>query len=93
MLEASLAAVLITAAVSISGSWLVARTSARSVDVQMRDSDRRRIVALESRVSELEGARRSDAVTIRLLGDYADVLEHHIWQQLPPPPPPRPQGI
>ena len=42
-----LAAVLITA----SGAWLAARSSARSVDVQMRDSDR----AMTPAVWELVG--------------------------------------
>lgn len=46
-----LAAVLITALASISGAWLAARSSARSVDVQMRDSDR----AMTPAVWELVG--------------------------------------
>ena len=93
MLDTTIAAVLITAAVSMGGSWLVARSSARTVDQQMRDSDRRRIVALEARVDVLETARRADAVVISRLGDHIDVLEDHIWKRLPPPPPQRPDGI
>lgn len=38
---------------------------------------------------------RLDAVEAYLivLGDHIDVLEAHIWQQLPPPPPARPRFI
>lgn len=96
-MDITLAAVLVTAAVSIGGSWLVARTTGRSageaVEVQARESDRKRIADLESQVERLWALRRADAVTIRRLGDFVDQLEAHIWQGKPPPPPSRPDGI
>ncbi|KMM44851.1 hypothetical protein CWIS_13535 [Cellulomonas sp. A375-1] len=96
-MSVTLAAVLITAAVSIGGSWLVARTTGRSaaaaVEVAARASDRARMQELERQVTELWALRRQDAVTIRRLGDFIDVLEAHIWQRKPPPPPARPTDI
>lgn len=40
----------------------------------------------------IEDRNRVDAVEAQLvaLGDHVDILEAHIWKQLPPPPPPRP---
>lgn|GEM_PF-5390720 len=93
----TLAAVLITASISVSGSWLIARTTGRSaataVEVSARDSDRKRLHDLEQQVTELWDLRRRDAVTIRRLGDFIDVLEAHIWQRKPPPPPARPADL
>lgn len=96
-MDTTIAAVLITAAVSIGGSWLVARTTGRTageaVEVQAHESDRRRIKDLEDQVERLWSMRQTDAVTIRRLGDFIDVLEAWIWQGKPPPPPSRPDGI
>jgi len=96
-MDVTLAAVLITAAVAVGGSWLVARTTGRSaaqaVEVQSREVDRKRITDLEGQVERLWQLRQTDAVTIRRLGDFVDVLEAHIWQRKPPPPPSRPDGI
>lgn len=103
-MDVTLAAVLITAVVSLGGSWLVARTSgrtsARQVEQQERASDRDRIKTLEDRDAEWErrvnvlwAAREADALIKRAQGDHIDVLEAHIWDKKPPPPPPRPAGI
>lgn len=78
-MTAELASVLITAAVAIGGSWLVARTG--------------RMRYLEDRVDRLETAREASAIAKRRLGDHVDLLEHHIWDRKPPPPPARPEGI
>lgn len=43
-------------------------------------------------VSELRGRVEFLERDARLKDDHIDLLEHHIWQQLPPPPPPRPGG-
>ena len=48
-------------------------------DLRDREVENRR------RIESLEHDRRIDR-------DHIDLLEHHIWQQLPPPPPPRPGG-
>ncbi len=92
-MDLNLAAVLITAVVSIGGAWLVSRTTARGVEISARESDRRRLAELEGQVVELWALRRQDAVTIRRLGDFVDVLEAHIWQGKPPPPPARPHDL
>lgn len=93
MLDATIAAVLITATVSMGGSWLVARQSAETrTTTALRDAWTR-IDSLSGRIDALESSRRADAIVIRRLGDYIDVLEDHIWKQLPPPPPARPDGI
>ena len=93
MLDATIAAVLITATVSMGGSFLVARQSAEThTTTALRDAWSR-IDSLSARVDSLEDERRADAVVIRRLGDYIDVLEDHIWKRLPPPPPQRPDGI
>lgn len=95
---------LITAIATVSGSWLVARTTgrtaAREVEIKARDSDRAARVADREEMRELRGeidklwqARRDDAIVIRGLGDFIDVLEAHIWERKPPPPPKRPKGI
>lgn len=100
-MDSTLAAVLITAVVSMSGSWLVARTTGRSGGLEAaqrdRESDRQRIKDLEDRDAEWErrcnvlwAAREADARVKRAQGDFIDVLEDHIWKKLPPPPPPRP---
>jgi hypothetical protein len=52
-----------------------------------------RVDSLEKQVGGLWDARRADAVTLRAQGDHIDVLEQHIYRQLPPPPPPRPAGL
>ena len=78
-MTAELAAVLITAAVSLGGAWVVAGAG--------------RITRLEARIERLEALREADAITKRQLGDHVDLLEHHIWDRKPPPPPPRPEGI
>lgn len=88
-----LAAVLITAAVSIGGSWLIARQTTDSRNDDRLTDAWGRIDMLEKRVTELEDKRAVDALVKRALGDFIDQLEHHIWQQKPPPPPPRPDGI
>lgn len=88
-----LAAVLITAAVSIGGSWLVARQATYHYPLDQLKGAWARIDALEERVEDLEGKRQADALTKRAMGDHIDVLEHHIWEQKPPPPPPRPPGV
>lgn len=92
-MDSSVAAVLITAAVSIGGSWLVARSAAHSQQLAVRQAERDRIVALESRVDSLEAKREADALTKRRQGDHIDVLEHHIWSGYGPPPPKRPEGV
>lgn len=66
---------------AMGGSWWITR------------GDRERIGDLEGQVERLWQARRDDAIVIRRLGDYVDVLERHIWEELPPPPPPRPDGV
>jgi len=102
--DVTLAAVLITAVVSLSGSWLVARSSGRNSGAEAaqreRESDRRRIkdledrdAAWEKRCDTLWTAREGDALVKRAMGDHIDVLEAHIWRQDPPPPPPRPVGV
>lgn len=88
-----LAAVLITAAVSIGGSWIVARQASWRYPLDQLQTAWQRIDALEGRVEDLEGKRQADALTKRAMGDHIDILEHHIWQQKPPPPPPRPPGV
>lgn len=100
-MDSGLAAVLITAVVSLTGSWLVARTTGRNggLEAAQRDraSDRQRIKDLEDRDAEWERrcntlwtAREADALVKRAMGDHIDVLENHIWKRLPPPPPERP---
>ncbi|MGC3954643.1 MAG: hypothetical protein QM804_10375 [Propionicimonas sp.] len=88
-----LAAVLITAAVSIGGSWLIAHQTTMNREDSRLAAAWSRITQLEDRVGELEGKRADDALVKRALGDHIDVLENHIWKQLPPPPPARPAGI
>lgn len=99
-MEVSLAAVIITALVTIGGSWVTARNAARNLEQQSRQSDRNRIKDLEDRdavweqrCNALWNAREVDALTKRAMGDHIDVLEDHIWKQMPPPPPPRPPGV
>ncbi len=103
-MDAPFAAVIITAVVSITGSWLVARTSARSsaksVQQDERESDRQRIKDLEDRDAMWETrcnilwvAREADALVKRAQGDHIDILEDHIWRRKPPPPPPRPHSV
>lgn len=48
---------------------------------------------LKTEVKELWDARRVDAVVMRKMGDFIDVLESWIWAGNPPPPPPRPDGL
>jgi hypothetical protein len=78
-MTAELASVLITAAVAIGGSWLVARAG--------------RMRYLEDRIDRLEAAREAAGIAKRRLGDHVDLLEHHIYARKPPPPPTRPEGI
>lgn len=52
-----------------------------------------RVGSLESQVRELWDLREKDATIKRRQGDHIDLLENHIWQQLPPPPPPRPADV
>ncbi|WP_291378855.1 hypothetical protein [Demequina sp.] len=92
-MDTTLAAVLITASVSIGGSWLVARQSAanryqqRIKDLEDRDAK------WEDRCNVLWAAREADALIKRAQGDHIDVLEDHIWHHKPPPPPPRPHIV
>lgn len=103
-MPSELAAVLITAAVSIGGSWLVAMQAARTSAEQSRqaevDDELARLAAawsrieqLERRVTELEDKRAADALVKRAMGDHIDVLEAHIIRGDGPPPPPRPPGV
>jgi Flp pilus assembly protein TadB len=103
-MDINLAAVVVTAIVTLvtalTGSWAVAKSSTRNTQLAERESDRARIKALEDRDAEwsrrcdvLWAAREADARIKREQGDHIDVLEHHIWQQIPPPPPPRPTGV
>jgi hypothetical protein len=99
-MNVSLAAVIITAIVTVAGSWVTARSAARNVEQQSRESDRQRIKDLEDRdavweqrCNNLWTARERDALTKREMGDHIDVLEAHIWKHLPPPPPTRPPGV
>jgi len=102
--DVTIAGVIIMALVTLVGSWLVARTSARTsarqVEQSERDSDRKRIKELEDRDAVWEGrcnvlwaAREQDARIKRAQGDHIDVLEHHIWDRKPPPPPTRPSIV
>ena len=52
-----------------------------------------RVDSLEAKYAALWEARERDALIKRAQGDHIDVLEHHIWRQLPPPPPQLPDGI
>lgn len=96
-MPSEIAVVLITAAVSLGGGWLVARQSGHSagtIAAQAVIADQRaEIETLRARVAQLEDKAESDARTKRAMGDHIDLLEHHIWQQKPPPPPPRPPGV
>lgn len=92
-MDGTLAAVIVTAVISLAGSWLVARSTAQSQQLAVTESERRRIKSLEERVDSLEDRREKDAIVKRALGDHIDVLEDHIWQRKPPPPPARPPGI
>ena len=96
-MPAELTAVLIMAVVSIGGSWVVARQTARTSAEQSRqamvDDELARLEAawerirqLEGRVTELEDKRAADAVLRRDMGDYIDVLQAHIWRGADPPP-------
>lgn len=62
-------------------------------DIESQRADHSRIATLEARVDTLWEQREEDAITRRRMGDHIDVLESHIWNQLPPPPPPRPEGL
>lgn len=77
------AAAVIAASVAAWFTWLASGTS------QLRA----RVESLEAQAERLWAARRQDALLIRAQGDHIDVLEHHIWEQLPPPPPARPTGV
>ena len=103
-MDTTIGAVLITAAVSLGGSWLVARTSGRNgglaASQQDREADRQRIKDLEDRDAMWEArcnilwaAREADALVKRAQGDHIDVLEDHIWKRRPPPPPHRPSIV
>lgn len=92
-MDVTLAAVLITAIVSMGGSWVVARQSAansylqRIKDLEARDAE------WDKRCNVLWSAREADALTKRAMGDHIDELEAHIWHRKPPPPPARPPGV
>ena len=88
-----LASVLITAAVSIGGSWLVARSSKPRQLLDQLQAAYSRITQLEARVDGLETKRDNDEAMKRAQADHIDLLEAHIWAELPPPPPPRPAGL
>jgi uncharacterized membrane protein YccC len=45
------------------------------------------------RIDNLQRLLEAKTLLIRAQGDHIDLLEHHIWQRLPPPPPPRPAGL
>lgn len=92
-MDSNLTAVLITAAVTIGGSWLVAWQTAARFPIDQLRLAYERIAVLEGRVDDLEGKRQADALTKRKLGDHIDLLEAHIWDDKGPPPPPRPDGI
>ncbi len=51
-----------------------------------------RLKRVEDRLTAAEDGNVAKALTIRAMGDHFDVLEDHIWKQLPPPPPRRPPG-
>jgi hypothetical protein len=53
----------------------------------------KRMSDLEVAHAQLWAAREADALIKRAAGDHIDVLEHHIWEGLPPPPPCRPVGV
>ena len=52
-----------------------------------------RIHKLEERMEAKWIQLRDAAEKERRLNDHMDVLEHHIWQEMPPPPPSRPEGL
>lgn len=92
-LDIGLASVLITAAVSIGGAWLIARpTGVRNMLAQL-EAAYTRITQLEGRVTSLETGKAADTEGIRQRDDHIDALEAHIWDGKPPPPPARPKFI
>jgi len=75
-------------------TWITARRGHQGDTLQLLiTSLMSRVNALETRVDELEEKRKDDAVLIRKLGDFIDILEAHIWDGKGPPPPERPNGI
>jgi len=92
-LDTTLAAVLITAAVSMGGSWIVGRQSARNSYQQRIKDLEDRDAKWDERCGALWQAREADALIKRAQGDHIDLLEHHIWNGKPPPPPPRPSMV
>lgn len=96
-MDPAITAVLITAVVSIGGSWLVAHTSGRTSGTAAAEAviedQRAEIESLRARVAHLEAKAETDARIKRAMGDHIDILEAHIWARKDPPPPPRPDGI
>ncbi|MDR2975302.1 MAG: hypothetical protein LBV00_11440 [Propionibacteriaceae bacterium] len=89
-------------------TWRVANQSHKTAESQTRVNEfdgiitglkvlterlQERVAELDDRVTELEDKRRTDALTMRGMGDHIDRLERHIWASKGPPPPPRPPGL
>lgn len=88
---------LASAAAVLAGVVYTARkgkqSTEQSTQVGFIDKLLTRVESLEKQVLSLWEAREKDASVKRAQGDHIDVLEQHIWQQLPPPPPSRPAGL
>ncbi|MCK9629280.1 MAG: hypothetical protein M0R37_11915 [Bacteroidales bacterium] len=78
--------VLVTACVTLGGSWLVSRGNARTADITMLSTALARIATLETRVDSLE-ARHTSALA------YAQRLRDHIYRRVDPPPPDWPDDL
>ena len=72
---------------------LASRSSSAQVQVNLIQTLHDRVRVLEDRVGELWDARQADALVKRMMGDFIDVLEDHIWRGKGPPPPTRPDNI
>ncbi len=88
---------LLMAIASLGGVIYTARTAKKSTDqasqVELISTLMGRIQTLEEGQRNLWAELEKAALVKRAQGDHIDVLENHIWKQLPPPPPPRPVGV
>ena len=69
------------------GAVLVALIQGRNGLPAHLNTELRRLSEENARAQQRLDSLESHQV---IMGDHVDLLENHIWKQLPPPPPPRP---